>query len=382
VSIEDIGIQNTNAANVGAAYYDTCGTYISLKNVRLGGFKYGAVLDQSELVDIDLCEIGGQNNGGAGVWIVDGASLTPGASSGFTNRISVKRCQIDQYPTAYGILDDGGAAHVFEDNNYNGGLNHIRVQFAIPVAIRGGEFESASGDCIAIVGVCLASVEGGQFSATSGHAAISGTGGPGTLQVSGSASFSGGAGTSPITGAANFSALLLLSYVNNTGVAFKDGTAGGKDVDLCNPSGSVFGGAVAGNVIANSFVGSVSPANLDADWLRANGSGPPPSGFGLEVTHNGASGAGGTGFISAYDRGASTYQTLQLDAGSIRLLNSGSAKLTVTSTGIDVTGTVKVGGTQVIGAQQAAIANDASGAANQGTVNAILTALRAHGLIG
>lgn len=35
----------------------------------------------------------------------------------------------------------------------------------------------------------------------------------------------------------------------------------------------------------------------------------------------------------------------------------------------------------VIGDQQAAIADDASGAANQATVNAILAALRAHGLI-
>lgn len=35
----------------------------------------------------------------------------------------------------------------------------------------------------------------------------------------------------------------------------------------------------------------------------------------------------------------------------------------------------------VVGPQQAAIADDASGAANQATVNAILAALRAHGLI-
>lgn len=38
-------------------------------------------------------------------------------------------------------------------------------------------------------------------------------------------------------------------------------------------------------------------------------------------------------------------------------------------------------GTKVLGAQQAAIADDASGAANQTTVNAVLAALRAHGII-
>lgn len=47
----------------------------------------------------------------------------------------------------------------------------------------------------------------------------------------------------------------------------------------------------------------------------------------------------------------------------------------------DATGFYSVNGVQVLGAQQAAISNDASGAANQATVNAILAALRAHGII-
>lgn len=42
---------------------------------------------------------------------------------------------------------------------------------------------------------------------------------------------------------------------------------------------------------------------------------------------------------------------------------------------------LRIDGTAVLNAQQGAIPNDASGAVNQGTVNAILTALRAHGLI-
>jgi hypothetical protein len=241
VSIEDIGIQNTNAANVGAAYYDTCGTYISIKNVLLGGFKYGAVLDQSELVDLDLCEIGGQNNGGAAVWIVNGSTLTPGASPGFTNRISVKRCQINQYPTAYCILDDGGTAHVFEDNNYNGGLNGIQAKYTTPLEIRGGEFESAAGPCINITGSCITTLTGGQFSATAGHSAIQGSGGPGTLRVAG-ASFSGGGGTSAITGAANFAALVLTSYSNQTGAPVRDGSGGYVTIDLLDDNGVYFAG--------------------------------------------------------------------------------------------------------------------------------------------
>jgi len=96
VAIEDLGIVNSNPSNVGAAFYDTCGTYIALRNAALLGFKYGAVLDQSELVDVDLCEIAGQNSGGAGVWIVNGSDLSPGAIGTFSNRISIKRCQINQ----------------------------------------------------------------------------------------------------------------------------------------------------------------------------------------------------------------------------------------------------------------------------------------------
>jgi hypothetical protein len=42
---------------------------------------------------------------------------------------------------------------------------------------------------------------------------------------------------------------------------------------------------------------------------------------------------------------------------------------------------IKVAGNRVITDRQAAIADDASGAANQAKVNAILAALRAHGLI-
>jgi hypothetical protein len=42
---------------------------------------------------------------------------------------------------------------------------------------------------------------------------------------------------------------------------------------------------------------------------------------------------------------------------------------------------LKIGGSQVVGEQQFPIADDASGAANQTTVNAILSALRNHGLI-
>jgi hypothetical protein len=71
----------------------------------------------------------------------------------------------------------------------------------------------------------------------------------------------------------------------------------------------------------------------------------------------------------------------------VKLLYENAVKLVTTADGVTITGYancstgVKVGGTQVIGAQQAAIANDASGAPNQAKVNAILAVLRTHGII-
>ena len=70
-------------------------------------------------------------------------------------------------------------------------------------------------------------------------------------------------------------------------------------------------------------------------------------------------------------------------AGRLALQCDAATVASVTSTALEVAAgkVLKVGGTQVIGTQQGIIPNDASGAANQSTVNAILSALRNHGLI-
>jgi hypothetical protein len=279
VVIEDIGIQNTNPANVGAAYYDRGGTYISCRNCLFGGFKYGVVLDQSELVDIDLCEIGSQSDGGAGVWIVNGSDLTPGTNSGFSNRISVKRCQINQYQTVYGIRDDGGAAHVFEDNNYNGCLNHIYATAVIPLDIRGGEFESAGSHCIqlesitpdgVILGGPYTSIRGGSFAATIGHAAVYSSTSGGLLQIDGTALFAGGAGTYAITGANKFAAIWLFSYSNLTACpTIADGEAQFVNVDLTAVPASINGLKIAGDgTLTAPNIGSAA-GHDETDFLHA-----------------------------------------------------------------------------------------------------------------
>lgn len=288
VTVQDISIKNVNGANVGAAYYDTCGTNIVVQNATLVGFKYGIVLDQSELVDIDFCEIGAQNSGGAAIWIVNGADLTPGALNGFSNRISVKRSQINQSGGAYGIVDDGGYCHAFEDNNYNGCVNHIHAAGVASLAIRGGEYESAIGDCIvlssvtpggATVGGCIAAIRGGAFNVQSGYAAIAGTGAPGVLQVDGNAHFAGGGGTPPITGAYLFAGLWLLSYSNQSGspAAVKDGAGQYVDLDLNAGGGMAFstpfavnGVSFSGGAVTASNIGTAA-AREASDFLAAPG---------------------------------------------------------------------------------------------------------------
>lgn len=81
------------------------------------------------------------------------------------------------------------------------------------------------------------------------------------------------------------------------------------------------------------------------------------------------------GFGTIHDvQNASWMHRYRVNGADIASINSG---------GIDLQPgkVVKVNGTQVVTSRQAAIANDASGAANQATVNAILSAMRAHGLI-
>jgi hypothetical protein len=146
INIKDIGLENTNALNNGAGYYDTGGTFITLSNVRVQGFKFGLAFDQSELVDLIYCCLEAQLV--AGLWIVNGPDLTPGVAPGFTNRFSMKSSHINQGLTQYGIADDGGGVHSYVDNNYNGCLTHIRASAVDALKISGGEFESAAGDNI------------------------------------------------------------------------------------------------------------------------------------------------------------------------------------------------------------------------------------------
>jgi hypothetical protein len=140
--VYDINLYNTNASNTDGGYVDVGGTYVYLERVRVAGFKYGIIFDQTELSDINLCELQQQITGG--VWLVNGPDYTTGAGTQYTNRISIKCCQFNQPATGYCIIDDGGYVHTFDANNFNGGLSHIRNAGQINVSITNNEFESAA----------------------------------------------------------------------------------------------------------------------------------------------------------------------------------------------------------------------------------------------
>ncbi len=160
VTVKDIWLYNSNASNTGGGFVDVGGSFIKVENVLVQGFKYGVIFDQSELSDIDLCDFETQLL--AGVWLVNGAGHTAGASGGFTNRISITRNQFGgAYGTGYGIIDDGGNAHALRDNNFNGLITHGRFAGIAGLSITGGEYESASGPILEFDSTAYSGVSSG-----------------------------------------------------------------------------------------------------------------------------------------------------------------------------------------------------------------------------
>lgn len=137
-----------NRASNGAGFCDLGGTYVDLRDVLISGFKHGCVLDQSEIASLDLCQIEYARE--AAVWLVNGPDRTSGARTTFTNRITVSRCQINQ-ADGFGIIDDGGRAHSFRDNNFNGcRLGHLRLAGYGEYIVDGNYFEESGGTPIIV----------------------------------------------------------------------------------------------------------------------------------------------------------------------------------------------------------------------------------------
>lgn len=142
INVKDLGAYTTNGASTGAGYVDVGGTYINVENCFFQAFKFGVVLDQSELVVVDRCYM--LSWGRAGIWLVNGPDHTAGASKGFTNRITISNCQFNGN-TGNCILDDGGGNHLISGNNFNQGGTQIYVAGCGSLSIINNEMEGASG---------------------------------------------------------------------------------------------------------------------------------------------------------------------------------------------------------------------------------------------
>lgn len=144
-SVRDLQLWNTNAGNTDGGYVDLCGTFGELRNVRILGYKYSVILDQSELWDIDRCDF--ESPLAACVWFVNGADYVGGANPGFTNRIKLSRCQFNNAATT-AIIDDGGAAHNIDSCNFNLCVNHLRLAGCVNFELSNCEMEASTGDVI------------------------------------------------------------------------------------------------------------------------------------------------------------------------------------------------------------------------------------------
>ena len=115
------GTTFNTASSAGGGWYDTASHQVRFLNCNFGGWKYGVILDQSEEIDFHDCVFSNNKNG---LWIVNGqeAELSnTGASSGFSNRISVHGGAFSG-TTNISLLDDGGEGRVYEGININTGV--------------------------------------------------------------------------------------------------------------------------------------------------------------------------------------------------------------------------------------------------------------------
>ena len=146
-AVHDMAIVCSTATTGKAAFADVGSSHVTFRRARFVGNKYGLILDQSELVEVSKC--GFASCGTGGLWLVNGADHTVGASGNYTNRITVEKCQFNLGATAgiYGIIDDGGLSHTFRDNNFNGCDVQMRIAGVQGGLVIEGNQMEGSGTC-------------------------------------------------------------------------------------------------------------------------------------------------------------------------------------------------------------------------------------------
>jgi hypothetical protein len=185
----------------------------------------------------------------SGLWLVNGADHTGGASASYTNRITVKGCQFNGGGVGIGIMDDGGVSHHFSDNNFNNLDTDIRVANVNGLVIDGeNEFEGETTTAIsfaatkksgtAVSATSNAVIVGNVFSNSGAINLITYVASALTAQfMCGNLFINNNAGGSPTTG--------LTNVTSHFGFA---NTQGGTGISTNQALGNFLGGAGAGGV--------------------------------------------------------------------------------------------------------------------------------------
>lgn len=202
ITISDIYFHSTgtivaNFANLA----DVGSSYLRIERCQFFGSWASVILDQTEISSItDSNIVLGQTYG---IWLVNGPEHKAGNVAGFTNQIVITRNQFNS-TSGVGTLiaDDGGNDHDYIANNYNGGINSIKITSLNDGIITGGEFEAASASNI-LFGTLKAGGNAGGISPTV------------TIQAAYIQPAAGQAGVNFLTGANN-SALISNNMFSST----------------------------------------------------------------------------------------------------------------------------------------------------------------------
>ena len=321
LTIEQLYLFSANGDNQGACFYSQSGVNIVISDCETGGAKWGVVLDQSEDVLLDNCELSSWVAGGAGLWIVNGNDLDPTAFGGCSNIINITNCKINVLPDSCAAVDDGGYNHSFRGCNFVCGINGLRAAGVSGLQVHGCYFESQINDAIHLDSLTLAgnfsggsvtTIIGGQFSPTAPYACIRGSNSPGTLTVIGG---DWSAHTPPLVGTGNFYSVAIIApaYAGYpTSAQFCDGTPVGPLFESSKLSMDHGGGlTVTGKVVAT---------NVDVAKVGL-GTGP---GSTSEIYFERAA-AGGDSYVSLWKDGARECYGFFLNGPAVQFAAEGTA---------------------------------------------------------
>lgn len=147
VSFKHVQLFYLNAVNFAAALeLNAYGmSYFEVEDCWIkGSCSYGVILDGVELGWVHNNLIENTNaTSNFNIWVVNGADRGFTAGIGFSNVLSIRENQISGSATGFGLIDDGGNAHVVQGNNFNGHATQAIFAGVSGLKLGGNSFENA-----------------------------------------------------------------------------------------------------------------------------------------------------------------------------------------------------------------------------------------------